>query len=168
MENQFNHLDRSEIHFPETVFVHDIDSRVFQAIALQCILRTEGLAPLEANLLDSFLGRDGSDRFKGVYVEQNDKQQSVDVTVEVNVAYGIHIPEKSAEIQERIAHEITQLTGLHVGSVHVIFKNLFHPKPQEKSGEKLLEKTEDKISLSVLSEPQETAQVILSSGAPNN
>jgi len=46
------------------------------------------------------------------------------VKVEVNVAYGISIPDKAEEIQARLAQEISRLTGLHVGCVHVVFKNL--------------------------------------------
>lgn len=38
--------------------------------------------------------------------------------------YGTSIPGKAEEIQTKIAEEITKLTGLHVASVHVVFKNV--------------------------------------------
>lgn len=130
--NQFQHLDQSELQLPQTAYIHDIDSRVFQAIALQCIVKTEGLSPIEGNLLDSFLGRDGADRLKGIYVEQNQKEHSVNFRIEINISYGLSIPEKSKEIQELIAQEVVKLTGLHVGAIHVIFKNIYQPKMQGK------------------------------------
>ena len=49
--------------------------------------------------------------------------------VEVNVAYGVSIPEKAEEIQTKIAQEINRLTGLRVSQVHVIFKDLM-PNPK--------------------------------------
>ncbi len=128
MENQFRHLDTSELTLPETLFIHDIDSRVFQAIALQCIVSTEGLASLAANLLDSFLGRDSTERAKGIHVEQSEKEHSVNFRIEVNIAYGIAIGPKAKELQEKVSVEVSRLTGLHVACVHVIFKNIFHQK----------------------------------------
>jgi uncharacterized alkaline shock family protein YloU len=61
---------------------------------------------------------------KGISVDQDEKTRTVHVKVEVKVAYGVSIPEKSEEIQTKIAKEISRLTGLHVGRVHVVFKDL--------------------------------------------
>lgn len=137
MENQFRHLDTNELTLPETLFIHDIDSRVFQAIALQCIVSTDGLASLEANLLDSFLGRDSTERAKGIHVEQSEKEHSVNFRIEVNIAYGIAIGPKAKELQEKVSVEVSRLTGLHVACVHVIFKNIFHPKTHPAIAESL-------------------------------
>jgi uncharacterized alkaline shock family protein YloU len=93
---------------------------------MQCLAKIEGVAVLEGNLIDSLLGRDPFERVKGIFVEQDQKTHSVNVKVEVNVAYGVSIPDKADEIQTKIAHEIARLTGLHVASVHVVFKNLIH------------------------------------------
>jgi uncharacterized alkaline shock family protein YloU len=124
MNGKFNQMDTKELEFPETVFVRDIEGRVFQAIALQCLSRIEGVALLEGTLIDSFLGRDGPDRIKGVSVEQDQKNHSVNLKVEVNVLYGLPLPKKAEEIQTSIVEEVSKLTGLHVGRVHVVFKNL--------------------------------------------
>jgi uncharacterized alkaline shock family protein YloU len=48
----------------------------------------------------------------------------VSVKIEVNIKYGISIPEKAEEIQSKIIESISKYTGLHVNCVHVIFKNL--------------------------------------------
>ena len=128
MNEKFNQMDTKELELPETVFVRDIEGRVFQAIALQCLSRIEGVALLEGNLIDSFLGRDGPDRIKGVSVDQDQKNHSVNLKIEVNVLYGLPLPKKAEEIQSVIVEEVSKLTGLHVGRVHVIFKNLIMPQ----------------------------------------
>lgn len=122
--DQFEDLDMKEIDLPDTIFIRDIESRVFQAIAVKCLAGIEGIALIEGNLIDNLLGREGADRIKGVYIEQDSKNHSVNIKLEVNVVYGISLPEKAEEIQSKLVREITQLTGLHVACIHVVFKNL--------------------------------------------
>ncbi len=126
MYDQLKNMDTREIELPETVFIRDIETRVFQGIALQCLAKIEGIALLEGNLFDSLLGRD-LERVKGIHVEQDQKKHSVEVRVEINVLYGVSIPEKAEEIQTKLAEEVSHWTGLHVASVHVIFKELILP-----------------------------------------
>lgn len=133
MHNPLNEIDTKELELPETVFIRDIDSRVFQSICLQLLARIEGVETLEGNLIDSLLGRDRQESAKGIYVEQDQKNHSVNVKVEINVAYGVCIPEKAEEIQTKLVEEISSITGLHVGYVHVVFKNLITPKENEGS-----------------------------------
>ena len=64
-----------------------------------------------------------SEGVKGISAEQDDKHQAVKIKVQVNIVFGTSIPQKAEEIQTKIAEEITKLTGLHVSSVHVVFKN---------------------------------------------
>ena len=116
-------FDTKEFELPETLFIRDIENKVFQSIILQCLSQIEGISLVEGNFIDHLLGR-SSEGVKGVYAEQDDKQQLVNVKVEVDIVYGISIPEKAEEIQTKIAEEITKLTGLHVSSVHVVFKNV--------------------------------------------
>ncbi len=126
--NQLKNIDTKEIELPDTVFIRDIESRVFQAIVLQCLANIEGVALLEGNLIDSLLGRDSLDGVKGIHVEQEQKNHSVNIKVDINVAYGVCIPDKAEEIQMKIAQDVSRLTGLHVGCVHVVFKNLISIK----------------------------------------
>lgn len=116
-------VDTKELELPETTYIRDIEDRVFQSIILQCLSQVTGIGLVEGNFIDHLLGR-SAEGVKGVYAEQNEKSNSVDVKVEVNIYYGISIPEKAEEIQSKIAEEITRLTGLHVGIVHVVFKNV--------------------------------------------
>jgi len=139
MYTQSKNLDDREIELPETTFIRDIETRVFQAICLQTLAKIEGIGLLEGNLIDSLLGRE-LERVKGIHVEQDQKKQSVVVRVEINIIYGISIPEKAEEIQSKLAEEITRWTGLHVSSIHVIFKSLILPpmeEDEEESGEQI-------------------------------
>lgn len=124
-------MDAKEFELPETTYVWDIENRVFQSIALQCLADIEGVALLEGNLFDALLGRDCGERVKGIHVEQEQKNHAVSVKVEVNVAYGVCIPAKAEEIQSKITEEISRLTGMRVGCVHVVFKNLISSREIE-------------------------------------
>ncbi|OGN61285.1 MAG: hypothetical protein A3F09_01810 [Chlamydiae bacterium RIFCSPHIGHO2_12_FULL_49_11] len=122
--DRFEDIDIKELDFPDTVFVRDIESRVFQSIVMKCLSSIEGVSLIEGTFFDHFLGREAVDRVKGVYVEQDSKNHSVSIKVELNVVYGISLPAKSEEIQTKIVKDVVHLTGLHVSSVHVVFKNL--------------------------------------------
>lgn len=117
-------VDTKEFELPETLFVRDIENRVFQAIVLQCLSKIEGISLVEGNLFDSLLGRGPETGLKGIYAEQDHKTHSVSIKVEVNICYGFSIPEKSEEIQTQVTEMITKYTGLHVSCVHVVFKNV--------------------------------------------
>lgn len=138
MHNQLSQIDSKELELPETVFIRDIESKVFQSIILQSLSQIEGVETLEGNLFDNLLG-DSLDGIKGIHVDQDQKNHSVNVRIEINVAYGVSIPEKAEEIQNKILEDISRLTSLHVGIVHVIFKNLISPKSKH-SIEEMLEK----------------------------
>jgi len=136
-------IEEGEVELPDTVFVRDIEDKVFQSIVVQCLLNIEGIALVEGNLIDYFLGREPAERITGISVEQELKTHSVQVRVEVNVAFGEELPKKADEIQRKIAEELSRLTGLHVKMVHVVFKNLITVKPasKEEAPEKIAELT---------------------------
>ncbi len=130
MHNPLKQIDTKELELPETVFVRDIESKVFQSIVLNVLSQIDGVEPLEGNIFDNLLGG-GVDGIKGIHVDQEEKTHSVNVRIEINVAYGIAIPEKAEEIQNKILLDISRLTSLHVGRVHVVFKNLISAKPKQ-------------------------------------
>jgi uncharacterized alkaline shock family protein YloU len=131
MNESFKDMDTKELQLPETTFSRDIENKVFQAIVFQCLSRIDGIALVSKSLIDSLLGRD-SENYSAIIVEQNDKQHSVAIKVEINIKYGISIPEKAEEIQSKIIEAISKFTGLHVNCVHVVFKNLI-VEPREKN-----------------------------------
>jgi len=128
MHDPFKQIDKKELQLPDTLFIRDIESKVFQSIIVQCLARIEGVETLEGNLFDNLLGH--VDKVKGVHVEQDPKNHAVSVRVEINVSYGVCIPEKAEEIQGRIIEDIGRLTNLRVHSVHIIFKNLIAQKQE--------------------------------------
>jgi len=137
MHEKLSEMDSKEIQLPETTFVRDIETRVFQAIALQCLAKIEGIFFLEQNLIDTLLRWDNGERIKGVHVEQDQKKHSVHIRIEVNILYGIPVPEKAEEIQNKIVEEITNFTGLHVACVHVVFKNLLLKDPSKEENKQI-------------------------------
>ena len=136
-------VDTKELELPDTVFVRDIENRVFQSIILQSLSKIEGITLLEGSLFDNILGRDSVEGIKGIAAEQESKNQSVNVKVEVNITYGIPIPDKADEIQTKIAAELTQFTGLHVAQVHVVFKNVILPSEDSMEEKKKEEEPEE-------------------------
>jgi len=146
MYDKLKDMDTKELDLPDTVYVRDVETKVFQGITLQCLAKIEGICLPENTLFDSLLGRD-VERIKGIHVEQDQKKHSVNVRVEVNVLYGLSLPEKAEEIQSKIVEEISTLTGLHVGTVHVIFKNLVLPEKMKALQKEEEESEEDLLSL---------------------
>nr|AFD03125.1 hypothetical protein [uncultured bacterium W5-77b] len=136
-------VDTKELELPDTVFIRDIENRVFQTIILQSLSKIEGITLREGSFLDHLLRRDSVDGIKGINAEQNSKNRSVSIKVEVCIEYGILIPEKAEEIQSKIAEEITSMTGLHVASVHVVFKNVILPRTEEELKKNTTEKTKN-------------------------
>lgn len=137
MHDQLKRIDKKEMDLPDTIFIRDIETKVFQSIITQCLSKIEGVALMEGGFIDNLLGRDVNDGVKGIHVEQDPKHHSIQVKIEITVAYGVSIPAKAEEIHEKIAEEISQLTGLHVGSVHVVFKNLIPSRSAAVSTEEL-------------------------------
>lgn len=152
MLDQFDEIDAKEIDLPDTVFIRDIESRVFQAITVKCLSGIEGIALLEGTIIDNLLGREGLERIKGIYIEQDSKNHAVNIKVELSIAYGLSVPEKAEEIQTKLVKDIVKLTGLHVASVHVVFKNLIPDRTLKEIVEKEAEKKEMEISDSELDE----------------
>jgi uncharacterized alkaline shock family protein YloU len=109
---------------PETLFVRDIDNRVFQGIVLQTLSKIKGISLIEGNIIDSILGRNATENIKGIHAEQDNQNHTLHIRIEVNICYGISIPEKAEEIQSKVVEEVTRLSGLHVSTVHVVFKNV--------------------------------------------
>jgi uncharacterized alkaline shock family protein YloU len=119
-------VDTKEFELPTTVFSRDIETRVIQIIIVYCIGKIEGVGLMEGNLIDTLFGRE-VERVKGIHVEQDSKNHVVKVNVDINIAYGVSIPEKAEEVQNKIVQEITSLTGLHVSSVHLVVKGVIPP-----------------------------------------
>jgi uncharacterized alkaline shock family protein YloU len=117
-------VDTKEFEFPETAYISDIDTKVFQGIVLQCLSQIDGIYLVEGNFIDNIFGKSGPEVGAGVQSEKNSSDHSVSIKVEVNILYGKSIPAKAEEIQSKVVEEITRLTGLRVSSMHVVFRNI--------------------------------------------
>lgn len=126
-------VENQEYDYPETIYIRDIDNRVFQGIVIQSLASIEGISLLEGGFIDHLFSRSHSENVKGISVEQDGKSQSVSIHIEVNVAYGVAIPPKAEEIQRRVSAQVTALTGLHVNTVHVVFKGLSPMRKEAKT-----------------------------------
>ena len=150
MQNPLKQIDVKELELPETLFIRDIETKVFQSIVIQTLRTIDGIETLEGSLFDDWLG-DGVDGIKGIHIEQQERTHSVTVRIEINIAYGLSIPLKAEEIQLRVVQEISRLTSLHVESVHVVFKNLISHKKQEL--EKAIQSVQDRTHTESISVP---------------
>ena len=128
-------LDTNELELPETTFVRDIENKVFQSIVAKSLSSIEGIALTSGSFIDHILGRSSADNAAGIHAEQDSKNHSVKIKIEVNIRYNLPIPEKADEIQSKIVKDVTKITGLHVSFVHVVFKNIILEDPVEKSKE---------------------------------
>jgi uncharacterized alkaline shock family protein YloU len=129
-------VDTKEFELPETLYIRDVENKVFQGIVLQCLCKIPGVELIEGGFIDSFLGRSAREGVKGIHVEQDSRNHSVGIKVEVDVSYGCSLPEIAEQLQADISKEITKLTGLHVSYVHVVFKNVILPDEMKKRAER--------------------------------
>lgn len=123
MESKQDVFDFGEAELPETLFVQDIDDRVFKSIVLQCLAEIDGVSLKRRGVLRSFFSKGRTDPSKGIVIEQDPHSQTISIKLEMVVHYGVPIPEKAEEIQKKVSEQITHMTGLHVSCVHVIFMN---------------------------------------------
>ncbi len=133
-----NEHEKKDLH--ETVFLTDIETKVFQAIVFQTLQEISSIELIEGSIFDTLLGGEEGERMRGIHIECDEAQPTVNVKIELNILYGVCIPEKSLEIELKVKDKITQLTGFHVGLIHVTFKNVVFPKSLEELIEKASEK----------------------------
>ncbi len=126
-------LDTKEFELPKTTFSHDIETRVIQLIILNTLNQIDAVVLLGGSLIDTLLGRE-VERVKGISVEQDSKNHLLKMKIEVNMRYGVSIPEKSREVQTKVVEEITKITGLHVAAVHLVIKGLVMPEMMKEEG----------------------------------
>ncbi len=131
MSDKKTPFDSKEFEKPETLFVRDIENEVFQGICVNVLSQIDGITLLEGTFIGNLLKRDPTKSIKGILATQDSKNHSVGIKIEINVCFGVSIPEKADEIQQKIAEEVTKLTGLHVSSVHVVFKKIVKSTPKE-------------------------------------
>jgi uncharacterized alkaline shock family protein YloU len=117
-------LDRREFDFPETHYLSNIDNKVFQNIVANAVQEIEGVSLYGGKLFGQLLLRERRENARSIRISQNEASHSVEVIVEVTIAYGLSIPTVAEELQNKIAERIIEMTGLHVSSIEVIFRDI--------------------------------------------
>lgn len=124
-------FDAKELELPETLFVRDIDNRVFQHLVAQVLARVPDIALVEGGFMHNILGRSSPESLSAIHAEQDSGAKSLKIRVDLNIAYGVPIPEKAEEIQNLLSQELTRLTGLHIASVHLVFRGLLSQETKQ-------------------------------------
>ena len=118
-------VDTKELEAAETVYIRDIENRVFQTIVLQTLSKIEGINLLEGNFLDSILKKTTQDYLKGIQAEQNSKNNMLHINKEkLLVVDGLSdfivvdsgdvlliLPRKKEQDVKKILNEVRQNKG---------------------------------------------------------
>ncbi len=78
----------------------------------------EGVSSMAGNITNEIISKLGAKNLsKGVRVEL--EENSLNIALSLNIAYGFNIPEVSAKVQEKVKTTVENMTGLTVNQVNV-------------------------------------------------
>lgn len=104
------------------------------SIVKHAVGTVEGVTRLSgSSFVDNLAEIVGSRKIKDRSIQIQIAEDTVSVEVSVNVAYGVHLPTVCAEVQHSVSDEIRRLTGLKVGKVNVVVREM-EELQDEKSG----------------------------------
>ena len=113
-----------------TVRIHE---NVIATIVRRMACSVEGVSKISgSSFFDNIAEMVGSKKIhdRSIVVEMG--PSSVSVEVSVNLYYGVSLPQVAAAVQTAIADEITRLTGLKVGRVNIVVREIEDAEePQE-------------------------------------
>ena len=100
-----------------------IADEVVAIIAGLAATEVEGVSSMSGNITNELVSRLGMKNLsKGVTVEMN--ENTVSVYLALNIAYGVKIPDVSANVQEKVKTAIETMTGLEVSKVDIRIANV--------------------------------------------
>ena len=106
------------IYDDEGIGTVQIADEVVAIIAGLAATEVDGVASMAGNITNELVSKLGMKNLsKGVKVEVTD--DSVEVNLSLNIAYGYSIPEVSNRVQERVKAAIENMTGLQVLEVNI-------------------------------------------------
>lgn len=95
-----------------------VADEVIAIIAGLAATEVEGVSSMAGNITNELVSKLGMKNLsKGVRIEM--QEDSVEVYLALNIAYGYNIPEVSARVQERVKTAIENMTGLTISVVNV-------------------------------------------------
>ena len=117
-DNKKDMRDTYTIYDDQTIGKVQIADEVVAIIAGLAATEVEGVASMAGNITKELVSKLGMKNLsKGVKVEVTD--DSVEVNLSLNIAYGYSIPEVSNRVQERVKAAIENMTGLQVLDVNI-------------------------------------------------
>ncbi|MBQ7505735.1 MAG: Asp23/Gls24 family envelope stress response protein [Lachnospiraceae bacterium] len=95
-----------------------VADEVIAIIAGLAATEVEGVSSMAGNITNELVGKLGMRNLsKGIRIEI--MEDSIEVYIAINIAYGYSIPEVSAKVQERVKTAIENMTGLTISVVNV-------------------------------------------------
>jgi uncharacterized alkaline shock family protein YloU len=95
-----------------------VADEVIAIIAGLAATEVEGVSSMAGNITNELVGKLGMRNLsKGIRIEM--MEDSIEVYIAINIAYGYNIPDVSAKVQERVKTAIENMTGLTISVVNV-------------------------------------------------
>ncbi|MCX7805233.1 MAG: Asp23/Gls24 family envelope stress response protein [Planctomycetota bacterium] len=96
----------------ETIGRVEVSDRVYSEIARREAQKVRGVVGLQGSFVEALTGR-----ARGIQVDRTGHDVSVELRL--CVEYGVNIPALAAEVRERVASAIRQMTGMRVRAVNI-------------------------------------------------
>lgn len=112
----------------------NISEEVIAVVAGVAASEIKGVAGMGSSLtsgIGEFFGK--KSQSKGIKIEMTEKD--VKISVPIAVFHGCKIPDVAWEVQEKIKHEVENMTGLSVISVDIYVNAIVLPKEDTKTEE---------------------------------
>ena len=107
------------------VGVIKVHENVIAAIVRNATCSVDGVVRLAgSSLVDSIAEMIGNRKMTDRAIHVDIREDAVAIEVEVNIAYGAHIPTVAANIQSAVVEEVQKLTSMKVTRVNVIVQEL--------------------------------------------
>lgn len=95
-----------------------VSDEVVAIIAGLAATEVDGVSSMAGNITNDIVGKLGMRNLsKGIRIEFN--EDSIEVYLSLNIAYGYNIPEVSEKVQERVKTAIENMTGIKIALVNV-------------------------------------------------
>lgn len=110
--------DEININTSQDIGEIKISADVITVIAHTVASEIEGVSSMSSGIaenISSVLGRKNAS--KGVKVEMNDKDVSIDLFIMVD--FGARIPDVAWKLQERVKSSVESMTGMHVTAINI-------------------------------------------------
>ena len=104
-----------------------IHENVVVSIVREATLSVDGVVRLAGNsLVNNIAEIVGSRKMTDRSIKVNLDGPEVDIQVEIDIAYGSHIPTVASGVQAKIMEDVQNVTGMTVKKVDVIIQELAH------------------------------------------